>query len=387
LFVWPLAPSSCFGGDEILVKRKVAQYRLSVGAAEYASVGDCFETTWLTEGPKSEAFLAALRDLMKVKHACFAPNGTLALYLALRAAGVGVGDEVIVPDFTFFGSAAAVEMTGAIPVFCDIDPNTLQATAGHIDRHITSKTRAIMPVHIYGAACEMDAIVELARSRSLLIVEDAAQAVGVSYRGRHAGTFGELGCFSFFADKTITTGEGGLIVTNDDAIYNTLLYRRNQGRIDRGSFIHPEIGYNFRITDMQAAVGLVQLSRLEEIARSKREILGRYRMGLARIPEIRIIDPPEGSTHIPFRAAVYAQRLPALMKFMTAEGIEARTFFYPLHLQPGLAYLRPRHPSANEVFPGAIYAYENGVCLPLYPGMPTEDVEYVCDKIGEFYRK
>lgn len=363
------------------------QYRLSVGAAEYASVGDCFDTTWLTEGPKSEAFLAALRDLMKVKHACFAPNGTLALYLALRAAGVGVGDEVIVPDFTFFGSAAAVEMTGAIPVFCDIDPNTLQATASHIDRHITRKTRAIMPVHIYGATCEMDAIVELARSRSLLIVEDAAQAVGVFYRGRHAGTFGELGCFSFFADKTITTGEGGLIVTNDDALYNTLLYRRNQGRIDRGSFIHPEIGYNFRITDMQAAVGLVQLWRLEEIAFSKREILGHYRTGLARIPEIRIIDPPEGSTHIPFRAAVYAQRAPELMKFMAAEGIETRTFFYPLHLQPGLAYLQPHHPATNEAFPGAIYAYENGVCLPLYPGMPTEDVEYVCDKIGEFYRK
>jgi len=369
------------------VKKKVAQYRLSVGAAEYTAVGDCFETTWLTEGPKSAAFLAGLRDLMKVKHACFAPNGTLALYLALRSAGVGPGDEVIVPDFTFFGSAAAVEMTGATPVFCDIDPETLQASASHFDPHITRKTRAIMPVHIYGAACEMDDIVQLAESRSLVIVEDAAQAVGVSYRGRHAGTFGQLGCFSFFADKTITTGEGGLIVTNDDAIYDTLLYRRNQGRIDRGSFIHPEIGYNFRITDMQAAVGLVQLSRLEEIARSKRGILDQYRTALARIPEIAMIDPPEGSTHIPFRAAVYARRAPELMKFMAGEGIESRTFFYPLHLQPGLAHLRPEHRVANDAFPGAIYAYENGVCLPLYPGMPADDVEYVCDKIDEFYRK
>jgi perosamine synthetase len=369
------------------VKRKVVQYRPSIGPAEYASVGDCFETTWLTEGPKSEAFLEGLRDLMQVKHACFAPNGTLALYLALRAAGVGAGDEVIVPDFTFFGSASAIEMAGAIPVFCDIDPNTLQATASHFERHITGRTRAIMPVHIYGAACEMDAIVELARSRRLLIVEDAAQAVGVSYRGRPAGTFGDLGCFSFFADKTITTGEGGLIVTNDDAIYNTLRYRRNQGRIDRGSFIHPEIGYNFRITDMQAAVGLVQLSRLQEIARSKCEVLAHYRTGLAAIPEIRIINPPEGSTCIPFRAAVYAQRAPELMQFMAAEGIEVRTFFYPLHLQPGLAYLQSPGAAPDGEFPGAVYAYANGVCLPLYAGMPTADVEYVCDKIGEFYRK
>jgi perosamine synthetase len=370
-----------------LVKKKVAQYRLSVGPAECASVAECFETTWLTEGPKSEAFLAALRDLMKVKHACFAPNGTLALYLALRAAGVGPGDEVIVPDFTFFGSAAAVEMTGAIPVFCDIDRNTLQATASHFEQHITCKTRAIMPVHIYGAACEMDAIIELARSCSLLVVEDAAQAVGVTYRGRHAGTFGDLGCFSFFADKTITTGEGGLVVTDDDAMYDILRYRRNQGRIDRGSFIHPEIGYNFRITDMQAAVGLVQLGRLQEIAASKRAILDLYHAGLAQFPQIRIIDPPEGSTHIPFRAAVYAERAPELMKFMAAEGIESRTFFYPLHLQPGLAHLQLQHAVTGQAFAGAMYAYENGVCLPLYPGMPVEDVEYVCEKIGEFYQK
>ena len=202
--------------------RKVIQYAPSIGSEEYKSVGDCFDANWLTEGPKSKAFLDALRDLMKVKHACFAPNGTLALYLALRAAGIGPGDEVIVPDFTFFGSASAVEMTGAVPVFCDIDPHTLQTTASHIEPCITRKTRAVMPVHIYGAVCEMDAIVDLARRRSILIVEDAAQAVGVYYRGRHAGTFGDLGCFSFFADKTITTGEGGLIVTNDDAIYKDL---------------------------------------------------------------------------------------------------------------------------------------------------------------------
>jgi perosamine synthetase len=367
--------------------RRVIQYSSSIGAKEYESVRDCFDANWLTEGPKSKAFLEALRDLMKVKHACFAPNGTLALYLALRCARVGPGDEVIVPDFTFFGSAAAVEMTGAIPVFCDIDPQTLQATASHFERHITPKTRAIMPVHIYGAVCEMDTIVELARSRSILIVEDAAQAVGVHYRGRHAGTFGELGCFSFFADKTITTGEGGLIVTNDDALYETLLYRRNQGRIDRGSFIHPEIGYNFRITDMQAAVGLVQLSRLDELARNKCEILLHYRERLAGIPEIRMIDPPPGSGHIPFRAAVYAERASELMKSLAAQGVEVRTFFYPLHLQPALAYLRSHLSASNEGFPGSIYAYENGLCLPLYSGMPTLDVEYVCDKIGEFYRK
>jgi perosamine synthetase len=370
-----------------IMSRKVVQFSPSVGDQEYTSIRDCFDANWLTEGPKSKAFLEALRDLMKVKHACFAPNGTLALYLALHAAGIGPGDEVIVPDFTFFGSASAVEMTGAVPVFCDIDPHTLQTTASHIERYITRKTRAVMPVHIYGAVCEMDDIVQLARSRSIMIVEDAAQAVGVYYRERHAGTFGELGCFSFFADKTITTGEGGLIVTNDDAIYKTLLFRRNQGRVDRGSFIHPEMGYNFRITDMQAAVGIVQLSRLDELARKKCEVLHHYQAKLAEIPQIRMIGPPPGSTHIPFRAAVYAERAHDLMKFIETQGIEARSFFYPLHLQPAFAYLRAPHWASNDAFPGAVYAYDNGVCLPLYAEMPAADVEYVCDKIGEFYGK
>jgi len=367
------------------MKRRIIQYRPSVGAEEYKSVGGCFEANWLTEGPKSDAFLEGLRDLMKVKHACFAPNGTLALYLALRAAKIGPGDEVIVPDFTFFGSASAVEMTGAVPVFCDIDRDTLQTTASHIERSITPKSRAIMPVHIYGAVGEMDAIADLARSRSLVIVEDAAQAVGVHFRDRHAGTFGELGCFSFFADKTITTGEGGLVVTNDDALYKSLRFLRNLGRVDRGSFVHPEMGYNFRITDMQAAIGLVQLSRLAEIAGKKQKILHHYRSRLGDVPQVRIIDPPVGSTHIPFRAAIYAERAADLTEFLGAENVETRSFFYPLHLQPAFAYLSDSRPMPSDAFANAVYAYENGICLPLYPGMPEDDVDYVCDKIGEFY--
>jgi len=219
--------------------RKVLQFAPFVGDEEYAAIRDCFDANWITEGPKSKLFVAKLRELMDVKHAALAPNGTLAIYLGLRAMNIGPGDEIIVPAFTFLGSASAVEMTGATPIFCDIDPATLQVRAEHFAARLTARTKAIMPVHIYGMTCDMAPIMELARQQGLLVIEDAAQAIGVRYNNQHAGTFGDVGTFSFFADKTITTGEGGLVVTNNERFAENLLYLRNQGRIDRGSFIHP----------------------------------------------------------------------------------------------------------------------------------------------------
>ena len=371
------------------MSRTVYQFAPYVGGDECRMVGECFDANWLTEGPKSKEFLSQLRDLMGVKHACLAPNGTLALYLGLRAIGVGHGDEVIVPDFTFFGSASAVEMTGARPVFCDIDSDTLQVRAADFERAITPRTKALMPVHIYGMTCAMDPIMELAEKRGLLVLEDAAQAVNVFYKGCHAGTMGNAGCFSFFADKTITTGEGGLVVSNDDVAYEKLRFLRNQGRENRGSFVHPEIGYNFRMTDLQTAVGLVQLGKLDEICRKKKAILEQYHARLDSVGEIRFISVTPGSSYVPFRIAVYAQRAHELMAFLETKGVQSRTFFYPLHKQPAFEPLTDCADYGGSLddtdFPGAISAYENGVCLPSYPALPDGDIEYVCDGIEEFY--
>lgn len=370
---------------------RIQQFVPFIGEEEYGAIRECFDSVWLTEGSKSEAFLEALRALMGVKHACFAPNGTLALYLGLRALGIGPGDEIIVPDFTFMGSASAVQMAGATPVFCDISPDTLQVEAQHISKMITPKTRAIMPVHVYGATCDMEPILKIAEVKSLLVIEDAAQAVGVFYKERHAGTFGNVGCFSFFADKTLTTGEGGLVVTNDDNIYENLQYLRNQGRIDRGSFIHPRLGYNFRMTDIQAAIGLVQLKKLKQIIALKSRIMDRYQELLKGLEEIRFIQVIKESSIIPFRIAIYADRAADLIQYMVSQNIECRTFFYPLHRQPAFNYLTENPECSQEMrdenFPGAIYAYKNGICLPSYPGLPEEDLEYVCEKIKDFYGK
>jgi len=235
----------------------------------------------------------------------------------------------------------------------------------------------------------MDPILDLAAAHGLKVIEDAAQAVGVFLEGRHAGTMGDAGCFSFFADKTITTGEGGLVVTNSDEFYERLRYLRNQGRIDRGSFIHPEMGYNFRMTDLQTAVGLVQIARLDEIRQKKDHILRRYHERLDPIDEVRFISVTPGSTYVPFRIAVYAERATALQEHLSSRGIQTRTFFYPLHRQPAFGALAGREGYAgamkDENFPGAVYAYENGVCLPSYPALPEEDLDYICDHIETFY--
>ena len=370
--------------------RKVLQFAPFVGDEEYAAIRDCFDANWITEGPKSKLFVAKLRELMDVKHAALAPNGTLAIYLGLRAMNIGPGDEIIVPAFTFLGSASAVEMTGATPIFCDIDPATLQVRAEHFAARLTARTKAIMPVHIYGMTCDMAPIMELARQQGLLVIEDAAQAIGVRYNNQHAGTFGDVGTFSFFADKTITTGEGGLVVTNNERFAENLLYLRNQGRIDRGSFIHPQMGYNFRLTDLQAAVGLAQLAKLNEITRIKHELLAHYHAQLDNLPQVRFINVTPNSTYIPFRAAIYAERAPELIQYMEAHNIQTRTFFYPLHRQPAFRYLKQDTKYAGPLedldFPGAVYAYENGVCLPSYPALPVEDLNYVCDQIKHFYK-
>lgn len=244
-----------------------------------------------------------------------------------------------------------------------------------------------MPVHIYGMACNMDEVVNFAKKHNLKIVEDAAQAIGISWDGKHAGTFGEVGSFSFFADKTITTGEGGLVVTNDDAIYEKLLFIRNQGRIDRGSFIHPEIGYNFRMTDIQSAIGLAQLEKLDEIIRRKKHILSTYKDNLDS--SIKIIEPPFQSNHIPFRVCI---TVPGggydLMEYMKTQGIETRTFFYPLHKQP--AYQKQKTFLSKlfkkDNFEVSERMYREGVCLPSFVSISDEEIKYICEKINEFLR-
>jgi perosamine synthetase len=368
------------------ISKVIPQFQPYLDHLELQAVKECFDANWITEGPKSKEFVTKLSRVLNFKYGVLASNGTVALYMGLIAMGIKPGDEVIVPDFTFIASANAITMCGAKPIFCDID-ETLHIDLKKAKKLITRKTRAIMPVHIYGMACDMESVMQFAESNGLKVIEDAAQAVGVNWNGKQAGTFGDIGTFSFFADKTITTGEGGLVVTNNAETYEKLQYLRNQGRINRGSFVHPEIGYNFRMTDLQSAIGLAQLEKLAEIIEKKKNILNHYAKSLSS--EINLIKPDENSKsgHIPFRVCFRVKGgSQPLLKFLAESNIETRTFFYPLHSQP--SYIKKYNRITSRVpktkFSVSDKMFDEGVCLPSWVGISEEEIEYICEKINEF---
>ncbi len=362
---------------------KVNQFQPYIGKEEYESIKECFDANWITEGPKAKEFSEKLCKLIGCKYGVFAPNGTLSIYLGLKALGIGPGDEVIVPDFTFIASANAVEMVGATPVFVDIDKDTLHIDLEKCADVVNKNTKAIMPVHIYGTAVNMDSLMKFAQLHKLKVIEDAAQAIGVTWNGTHCGSFGDVGSFSFFADKTITTGEGGFVCTNDETIYKQLLYIRNQGRLNRGSFEHPEIGYNFRMTDIQCAIGLTQLKKLDTIIEKKQTILQIYKNNLHVVNGIKIIEPVGNSNHIPFRVAIlFDRKITEIMNYLSNSEIETRTFFYPIHKQPCYISCNCLKNNCSD-FPNSTYVYEHGLCMPSYPELKESEIIYVCDKLKE----
>ena len=361
---------------------KIPQFMPMVGEDEYKAIKTCFDNNWITEGPQAAAFKRKLLDLTGAKYGEFAPNGTLAIYLALKAAGVTEGSEVLVPNFTFIASGNAVIMAGATPVFVDVDCN-LQIDLEAAKSQLTENTTAIMAAHMYGTCGNMTAIKNFAQEHSLILIEDAAQALGVYWDGQHAGTFGEVGTFSFFADKTITCGEGGFIVTNNEEIATQLVYLRNQGRIERGTFVHPAIGYNFRITDIHAAMGLVQFGKLDWIRERKLEIYETYKDCLGTQDRFAFFRPQEQSSFIPFRVCLMdlEHRAHEVMSELKAAGVEPRTFFYPLHRQPCFEHLTKAANYQDKDFEMSNLMYDSGICLPTFLQISKEEIEYVCNII------
>jgi perosamine synthetase len=350
---------------------------------ETINLQKAIETGWVTEGPFSQKFLASIQEFTGAKYAVLANNGTLALYLSLLSIGMKKGDEVIVSDFTFNASGSSIAFTGATPVFADVCAGNLQIDASKIERLITPNTKAIMPVHVYGQSCDMDPILALARKYNLKIVEDAAQGFGVFYKGKHTGTIGDVGIISFFADKTITTGEGAVILTNNEATYNKLKMLRNQGRPNSGTFIHPELGMNFRMTDLQCAVGVAQFNKFETIREMKLNNFRLYEKGLKDIPEVEFIEVSSFSNFIPFRVNVKVPRLEELIDHLEKNAIQTRRMFYPLHKQPCYSYLT----NNDKDFPVSIDAYNRGISFPVHCRLKEDDIEYLCSQVKAFYKR
>lgn len=358
---------------------RITQVDLPIDALEQDLVAAAMSSRWLTEGPNCRKFQERLSELTGAKHVFFAPNGTLALFLAALALEPEPGDEIVIPTFTFYGSATASVYAGFKPVFIDCDPATFNARPEAFDAAIGPRTKAIMPVHVYGQSSDMEGIMEVARRRGVRVIEDAAQALTVRLNGRHAGTFGDIGTFSLFSDKVITTGEGGIVVTDSDDLAEKLRLIRNQGRPNSGTFIHPSLGMNFRITDLQAAIGLGQLQKLPGILKDRAKKWRLYSDGLRGVGDIQFMSVIPGSDIVPFRFPIVTAEREGVVNALESAGIQTRGFFYPMHLQPKL-----RSATAQSL-PVAERLSAQGICLPVHVHLTDEQISDIIAVIKKYF--
>jgi perosamine synthetase len=364
------------GGHEVGV---IPQIEPWIGEEELRQLAEVVESTWLIEGDKTNQFETKFAELVGCRHAVTVNNATAGLYCCLKALGVGAGHEVIIPDLTFIATANAVIWAEATPVLADIDENTFNIDPTSIEEKISSRTRALMPVHLYGQSADMEAIMAIAERHGLVVVEDAAQGVGVKFGGRHVGGWGAVGCFSFYGNKTITTGQGGMITTDDEQIRRKCLILKNHGRTERGTFIHHHIGYNFCFTDLQAALGLAQLTRLDHILRRKRKILELYMANLADLEAVRFPTGDPRCDGVPWFTNILVDDPEALGTRLREAGVGTRRFFHPLHLQP---CYRGRWPGE---FPTTDRVYQQGLSLPSSATLTEDQIVFVCQEINSFF--
>lgn len=350
---------------------------------ELEHLRDALSGGWVSSrGPIVAAFEEQFGRRLGRSHALAVSSGTAAVHLALECLGIGPGDEVIVPDFCMIAPVFAVTYCGAVPVPVDVDETWNLAPAA-VAAAITSRTAAILVVHNYGHPAAMHEISEIARSFGVPIVEDAAEALGATVNGRPAGSFGAVTCYSFYANKLITTGEGGMVVTDDPALCRRAKWKRDMcfGADEASRFIHAEVGYNYRLTSLQAAVGVAQLEHFDEALRCKIEIAERYRARLGGTPGLRLPPEADWATHAYWVYGVVVEpsfggTRDDLQRRLAACGIETRRFFSPVHEQPFIGG-RLGAPGC----PRARYLSQHGLYLPSYVGMTEADIDRVAHEI------
>jgi perosamine synthetase len=380
----------------MVAKLNVPITRPLFGPEEAAAIVMPLETGWIVQGPQVAEFERLFRELSGSPHALATTSCTTALHLALAVLGVGAGDEVVVPAFTYVASANVVEQSGARTVFCDIEPDTYNVDPASLERAITPRTKAIMPVHLFGLVADMPAVGEIARRHGVAVVEDAACAVGSTLNGQHAGTFGEFGAFSFHARKPITTGEGGMLTVHDDDHAARASALRSHGglvsdleRHLKGAFAlpdHDEVGFNYRMTDFQGALGVVQMGRLQTVLDARRRLAARYSEALEDLVGVATPFVPPGSVHTyqsyvvridPDDAALTRD---AVALELQSRGIATRQGTHAVHL---LGYYKRTYSIRPEDFPNAFDADATSLSLPLFPSMSDEEHDYVIDNLRE----
>lgn len=344
-------------------------------------VNDCLDSTWISsKGKYIDLFEKSFAEYCGVEHAISCCNGTAALHPPLIALGVGEGDEVIVPTLTYIATANAVSYCGAKPVFVDCDEKTWNIDAKKIEEKITSKTRGIIVVHIYGNPVDMDPIMEIAKKHNLFVIEDAAEAHGAMYKGKKVGTIGDIGVFSFFGNKVITTGEGGMIITNNSKLAENMRMIKGQGMDPNKRYWFNMIGYNYRMTNIEAAIGLAQLENIDGHIEERRKVYGWYKKYLEDIKNFISFQCDEkNSTNVYWMVSILLNdkckiSRDEMMNKLLEDNIETRPVFYPLHEMP------PYFEDTSDYRVSEDIA-SRGINLPTHSLLTEDDVKYICDSI------
>lgn len=348
-----------------------------MGEEEKRAVLEVLDSGMIAQGPRVKAFEEAFAEMCGVKHALATTSGTTALHTALLAHGIGPGDEVITTPFTFIASANSILFTGARPIFVDIDPHTFNINPHLIEDAITPKTRAILPVHLFGMSCDMDAIMAIAEKHGLIVIEDACQSHGATFNGKRVGSFG-TGAFSFYPTKNMTTAEGGMITTNDAQIAEKCTVIRQHGM--RRRYYHDELGFNFRMTDIQAAIGLEQLKKLERFNRA-RQSNARYLS--ENLQGVKVPFMPEGLEHVfhQYTIRVPDGRRDALLEHLQQRGIGTGVY-YPVPVHKQTFYVHEL--GYNVCLPEAEKAANEVLSLPVHPALSQTDLEAIVAAVNEF---
>jgi len=361
---------------------KFPVYQPSLNGNEKKYVMECLDTTWISsKGKYVSEFEKQFAEFTGVKHATTVSNGTVAIHLALLALGIGPGDEVIVPTLTYIASVNAIVYCGATPVFVDSLLNSWQIDPEDVERKITQNTRAVMAVHLYGQVCEMDTLKKICVAHSIFLVEDCAEATGSYYKGKHAGSFGDISTFSFYGNKTITTGEGGMVITNDETLHDRAVHFKGQGLAQHRQYWHDVVGYNYRMTNICAAIGVAQLENVDTVLKRKRDIANWYSENLPK--EVEFHAEQKNTIHSYWMCSLLVNdpkdREP-LRNYLAEKGVETRPLFYPVHTMPMYAAKYQKHPVAENLG-------WRGMNLPSYPGLEKNDVKEICAFVKEYYKK
>lgn len=349
-------------------------------------LNQCIEEGWISsEGPFVKEFEDKFSDYLKLDFGVAVSNGTVALETALFATGICKGDEVIMPSFTIISCASSALRLGAKPVLVDSEPDTWNMDVTQIEDKITGKTKAIMPVHIYGHPVDMDPVMEIADEYDLKVIEDAAEVHGAEYKGRKAGSIGDAGSFSFYANKIITSGEGGMVVTNDEETAERARSYRNLCFKKEKRFYHTELGENFRMTNLQAAVGVAQLEQIDRFVNIKREMAKEYSKRLAEVPEIKIPIEKPGIKNVYWMYAIELTKeseinAEQLANSLIEYGIATRPFFLGLHEQP---VFHDMGLFVDENYPVTERIARRGLYLPSGNTLTKVQIGFICDAVQE----